>query len=164
MDQARAADAVATSAPPASVRKVRVVYPILDGSSTELQAPARDDHPEVVAVPAGPVIAATSTQSAAGESAATAAVPDLWASDPKPASAEVEPVSAIASDADDAAREGAVDINVASVEMLDHIDGAGRIGRAIARHRPYRSVEDLVRKRVIRKDVFERIKGQLAAN
>ncbi|WP_428351876.1 helix-hairpin-helix domain-containing protein [Lichenifustis flavocetrariae] len=59
---------------------------------------------------------------------------------------------------------GSFDINAASVDALDHIDGGGRIGRAIASHRPYHSVDDLVRKRVLRKDVFERIKGQLAAN
>ena len=57
-----------------------------------------------------------------------------------------------------------IDINSATLDALDHISGGGRIGRAIARHRPYRSIEDLVRKRVVRRDVYERIRAQLAAN
>ena len=37
------------------------------------------------------------------------------------------------------------------------------IGLAIARHRPYRSVEDLLTKRVVRRSVYEKIRMQLAA-
>ncbi len=57
---------------------------------------------------------------------------------------------------------GGVNINNASVEALDHLRGGGHIGQAIARHRPYRSVEDLVKKRVLRRDLYEQIKNQIA--
>ena len=57
--------------------------------------------------------------------------------------------------------DGAVDLNHASIEALNHLRGAGRIGQAIVSHRPYRSVEDLVRKRVLRRNVFEQIKQQV---
>ncbi|MDX7953623.1 helix-hairpin-helix domain-containing protein [Lichenihabitans sp. Uapishka_5] len=56
-----------------------------------------------------------------------------------------------------------LDINTASVEALDNMAGAGHIGRTIVQHRPYRSVEDLVGKRVIRKSVYDRIKDQVAS-
>ena len=56
-----------------------------------------------------------------------------------------------------------ININSASIEALNHLRGGGHIGQAIARHRPYRSVDDLMRKRVLRRDVFERIRGQIAA-
>jgi hypothetical protein len=39
--------------------------------------------------------------------------------------------------------------------------GAGRVGRAIVRGRPYASAEDLVRKRVLNRSRFERIKDQV---
>ncbi len=56
-----------------------------------------------------------------------------------------------------------LDINSASTEAMDHLSGAGRIGVAIARNRPYRSVADLLNKRVVRKSVYEKIRLQLAA-
>ena len=52
-----------------------------------------------------------------------------------------------------------VDINKASEDTLDHLPGAGRIGRAIVRHRPYRKIEDLVQKRVLRMTAFQRIQS-----
>ncbi|WP_245435448.1 ComEA family DNA-binding protein [Microvirga calopogonii] len=55
-----------------------------------------------------------------------------------------------------------VDLNKSSVEDLNRLKGAGSLGRAIVRGRPYKSVEDLVNKRVVRRDVFERIKDQVA--
>ena len=59
---------------------------------------------------------------------------------------------------------GGLNINSASVEALDRLPGGGRIGQTIARHRPYASVEDLVRKRVLRRSVYEQIKSRLAAD
>lgn len=56
-----------------------------------------------------------------------------------------------------------LNLNTASVDALNQIPGAGHIGRTIASHRPYRSVEDLLAKRVIRKSVYDRIKAQVAA-
>ncbi len=55
----------------------------------------------------------------------------------------------------------AVNINNASVQVLDHLRGGGHIGQAIARHRPYRSIEELVNKRVLRRDVYDQIKHQI---
>ena len=55
-----------------------------------------------------------------------------------------------------------VNINNASIEALDHLAGAGRIGLMIVKHRPYRSIEDLLRKRVLRKSVYEKIRDHVA--
>jgi DNA uptake protein ComE-like DNA-binding protein len=57
-----------------------------------------------------------------------------------------------------------ININRAPVAVLDHIPGGGRIGLAIARRRPYATIEDLVRKRVLRKTAFERIRWVIAVN
>ncbi|WP_247654670.1 MULTISPECIES: ComEA family DNA-binding protein [Microvirga] len=54
-----------------------------------------------------------------------------------------------------------VDLNRGSVDQLNTLRGAGSLGRAIVRGRPYRSVEDLVTKRVVRRTAFERIKDQV---
>ena len=56
---------------------------------------------------------------------------------------------------------GGIDLNRASVDALNRLKGAGHIGQAIVSHRPYRSVEDLVKKRVLRRDVYEQIKQQV---
>lgn len=56
---------------------------------------------------------------------------------------------------------GLVDLNRASVEQLNSLKGAGSLGRAIIRHRPYRSVDDLVKRKIVRRTVFEKIKGQV---
>lgn len=55
-------------------------------------------------------------------------------------------------------QDGAVNINKAPVAVLDHLPGAGRIGDAIVRRRPYRSIEDLVSRRVLRKAALARIR------
>jgi hypothetical protein len=54
-----------------------------------------------------------------------------------------------------------VDLNRASFEQLNSLKGAGALGRAIIKHRPYRSVDDLMRKKVLRRSVFEKIKAQV---
>lgn len=54
-----------------------------------------------------------------------------------------------------------VDLNTASVEDLNGL-GGGMIGRAIVRGRPYRSVEDLLAKRVLNRSTFQRIAPQVA--
>lgn len=54
-----------------------------------------------------------------------------------------------------------VDLNRASFEQLNSLEGAGALGRAIIRHRPYRSVDDLMKKKVLRRSVFEKIKNQV---
>jgi DNA uptake protein ComE-like DNA-binding protein len=54
-----------------------------------------------------------------------------------------------------------VDLNRASFEQLNSLKGAGALGRAIIKGRPYRSVDDLVKKKVVRRPVFEKIKDQI---
>lgn len=56
---------------------------------------------------------------------------------------------------------GLVNINTASIDQLDNIPGGGHIGRSIARHRPYRSLEDLVDHRVLKARDFARIKAAI---
>jgi DNA uptake protein ComE-like DNA-binding protein len=57
---------------------------------------------------------------------------------------------------------GPVDLNTASLAQLNALRGAGGLGRAIIRGRPYASPEDLARKRVVRRPIYERIKDQVA--
>ena len=54
-----------------------------------------------------------------------------------------------------------VDLNRAAFEQLNSLKGAGSLGRAIIKGRPYRSVDDLVKKKVMRRTVFEKIKDQV---
>jgi helix-hairpin-helix protein len=56
---------------------------------------------------------------------------------------------------------GLVNLNTATIEQLNAIDGAGPVARAIMRGRPYASAEDLVTKRILRRSVYERIKDQV---
>lgn len=78
------------------------------------------------------------------------------------ASAESSSVRSASSEPKPSAKRGGVNINHASIDALNHLPGAGRIGQAIADHRPYRSIEDLLAKRVVRRSVYEHIKNQLA--
>ena len=54
-----------------------------------------------------------------------------------------------------------VDLNTAPLSQLNALKGAGGLGRAIIRGRPYASAEDLAKKRVVRRNVYERIKDQI---
>ena len=54
-----------------------------------------------------------------------------------------------------------VDLNRASFDQLNSLKGAGALGRAIIKHRPYRSVDDLMKKKVLRRSVFDKIKDQV---
>lgn len=138
-----------TSAP----QTVRVVYPGPGASDANTEYGARVDR----ANPATRVDAPSPSSVALG--------PAKPADAGGPAVGEPEAVGdagpAVA--APPAAPGQVVDINNATVEAMDHLPGAGRIGLAIARHRPYRSVEDLLTKRVVRRSVYEKIRMQLAA-
>jgi DNA uptake protein ComE-like DNA-binding protein len=59
------------------------------------------------------------------------------------------------------APSGAINLNTASLEQLNSLRGGGRIGRAIIRGRPYASSEDLLKKRVLNRSAYERIKDQV---
>jgi hypothetical protein len=54
-----------------------------------------------------------------------------------------------------------LDLNTASAEELNRA-GGGMIGKAIVRQRPYADPEDLLRKRVVSRATFERIKAHVA--
>jgi DNA uptake protein ComE-like DNA-binding protein len=54
-----------------------------------------------------------------------------------------------------------VDLNTASFAQLNALKGAGALGRAIIKGRPYASVDDLMRKKVLRRTAFEKIKDQV---
>ena len=106
-----------------------------------------------------PAAAAAPTQTAVATTApATTAVAPTG---PAPAGVEVASLGGGAPAAE-APSTGGVNINTASVEALNHL-GGGHIGESIAKHRPYSSVGDLVKKRVLRRSVFDQIRGQIAA-
>ena len=56
-----------------------------------------------------------------------------------------------------------VDINTASAETLDHLPGMGRIGKTIIRHRPYKSIQELVDRRVLKSSDFQRLRSKIRA-
>ena len=54
-----------------------------------------------------------------------------------------------------------IDLNTAELQELNSLRGAGKIGRAIIRARPYAAPEDLLRKRVLSRSTYERVKDQV---
>ena len=60
------------------------------------------------------------------------------------------------------ARKGPLDINEASATQLQTLPGVTpELAWKIVEHRPYASTRDLVRKRVLSSEEFERVKGQI---
>ncbi len=53
------------------------------------------------------------------------------------------------------------DLNVAALAYLNGLQGGGMIGRAIIAGRPYRSVDELVTRRILSRVTYDRIKGQV---
>ena len=79
------------------------------------------------------------------------------------ASAEAaEPVDAAPDDG--TAKSDRININTASPSVLDHLPGAGRIGRTIVSHRPYKSVKELVSRRVLRTSDFQKIQSRISVD
>jgi DNA uptake protein ComE-like DNA-binding protein len=54
-----------------------------------------------------------------------------------------------------------VNINTAPADAINKIPGSRRVGHAIAAHRPYRTIDDLVRRRILRDSDFQRLKGHI---
>ncbi len=167
----------AEKAAPATGTPPRVVYagpsPIPPRPpSPAAEAPPRTPEPAPGATPLAqqaPGLPAAAMAFASGAPAAVApplpvrtasieAKPAIPASPPPPAraaSVEAKPERAAA------AASGLVDLNTASVEALNGLNGAGMIGRTIVRNRPYSSPEDLLKKRILSRSAYERIKDQI---
>ena len=168
--------AVAAPAQAAEAAPVRVVYP---GPLGDAPAPVRKITDAAPAFPLGAAPAVpvqTASFAAPVPAAAPVATPPAGAApqattalDPTPAAAPPPApvvVAAAESDTQPAADTGTghgINLNNASVDALNHL-GGGHIGQTIVKHRPYRSVEDLVKKRVVRRSVYEQIKNQVAAD
>ncbi len=185
---AAAPSATSGFAPSADAAPVRVVYPGPLGdapiqprkitaslsSPAPLAAPSSAQPattPPVASVPASPALAASApaaTQAAAdpapaaSPAPAAAPAPTAASDDAKPAAAVVASADADSQPVPAAATGHGLNLNNASVAELNAM-GAGHIGQAIVQHRPYHSVDDLVKKRVVRRSIFEQIKNQVAA-
>lgn len=138
-------------APTTAPQMIRVVYPGPDMSETNNTSVAR----------VGPGVPAGGVAPVPPSAVTAAAVTPVREPRSEVARPDAEGTTASADAVAHAAANQAVDLNTASIETMDHLDGAGRIGLAIARHRPYRSVEDLLSKRVVRRSVYEKIRLQV---
>lgn len=104
----------------------------------------------IVPQPAPPAVV-----QAAARAAAAAPAPSPNAVEP------ADPAPGPAAAPDKSGQAGLVNINTASVDQLNNIPGGGHIGRSIAKHRPYRSVSDLVDHRVLKARDFAHIKSAI---
>lgn len=166
------ADAAATP-PVGETAPVRVVYPgplgdtpiqahKFAGAAPSMPLPAPSTSvaplptaasPAPVAPPAPPVAPAPPIVAAAAPPPAKPAPVVVAAAEPDAPPVAADPAPA---------GKGGIDLNSASVDALNHL-GGGHIGQSIVKHRPYTSVADLMKKRVIRRSVYDQIKDQVAA-
>ncbi len=107
-----------------------------------------------VAAPLPKPVSATPPVPAA-QPAATAPVPAAQPAPTRTASIETKPEPA------PSAAGRLVDLNTASVEELNKLNGAGMIGRSVIKGRPYASPEDLLTKRILNRSTYDRIKDQI---
>jgi len=80
---------------------------------------------------------------------------------PPPAAPEMTGAVNVASIASNPPADDLIDLNTASFEQLNTLKGTGPLGRAIIKGRPYASVEDLVKRKIIRRTAYEKIKDQV---
>ena len=136
-------------------------------SAAAFATPAPSSPPGSQALPDAP-LGASRSLAARGPAAPVKAAPEpLTVEFPKPerpaapqAAAIQDKVAAVAPPPAGTS-SGPVNLNTATLEQLNAIDGAGPVARAIMRGRPYASAEDLVTKRILRRSVYERIKDQV---
>ena len=123
-------------------RPVRVVYPGLSGGSPvpAHNAPSVTPPPPQPQIPDPPETAVSS-----------APVPTAQ---PTPADGS-ETATAEPADAQ------LVDINSASSDELDRL--GGRFGKTIVRNRPYRSIDELVSRRILTRSTFGQIRDRITA-
>jgi DNA uptake protein ComE-like DNA-binding protein len=147
-DMTTTAAAPVSPATPAASEAVAAAVPAPTPAPVALEA--------ATAAPAAPspVADAEPTQAAPVQS------PVQMASAADPESSDASPAP-VASEDDAPARGGLINLNRASADALDHIPGLGRVGRSIVAHRPYRSVKDLVNKRVLRTSDFQKIESHV---
>ena len=157
---------VEANAPP-SVQVVRSGPDRHNASIPVQDAPSENRPPTTVAAAPlqGPASVAqpavTEWTMATGSLAAQAPTADVLApapaplAQPAPATRVEAPVPSTSSD------PRRVNINTASVNELNGL--GGRLGKAIIRRRPYRSIEDLVSKRILTRAAFNRIKDRIVA-
>ena len=157
----------ATDAGANASRSVRVVYPgpYGTGTSTPMQAIPSAAQPTAAATTSGEP-SLTVTRPETGEPSASPALSaahtspatpsPLRPSSPAEQPGAPEPVRLTASDPE------RVDINAASAEDLNRL--GGRFAKAIIRGRPYRSVDELLSKRVLSRSTLSQIKDQITVN
>jgi DNA uptake protein ComE-like DNA-binding protein len=126
--------------------------PVQDGALALASVPAdtAQDHAAALAADADShVQAPESKQAAAGE-------------ETSPVTSETTGAVTVASAASDQAEgDELVNLNTASAAQLNSLRDAGSLGRAIIKGRPYAAVEDLVKRKVVRRSIFEKIKDQV---
>jgi len=147
--QIASADAVATDAmdanPPNPVAAEASVQDATPTDATTLSSPA----------PAQAVVTEAETHASETKQAST----EETSPHDGPEKTGAVTVASAVSDAPGAG--GLINLNTASFEELNALPDAGPIARAIIKARPYASVEDLVKRKVIRRSVYEKIKDQV---
>ncbi|HEX2137118.1 MAG TPA: helix-hairpin-helix domain-containing protein [Microvirga sp.] len=153
----RSVQGVSADADMSSPRPVQV----LDPTPTKESAPVST--PDLPAATRPPADAATKDSTPATQppersaTVATSAAPAPMDTGVPPPS--VKPAAMPAQSR--AADSHLVDINTASADELNSL--GGRFGKAIVRGRPYRSIDELVSRRILTRAVFNRIKDRIAA-
>lgn len=150
------------SAPPAQAASPRTVSTSPVPSSAPVQPAAPPQAAAALpSTPAAPApVAAPPLPKPVPVTPPTAAAQPVPAAQPAPAATRTASVETKPEPAPSAAGR-LVDLNTASVEELNKLNGAGMIGRSVVKGRPYASPEDLINKRILNRSTYDRIKDQI---